>query len=132
MTWRDLFRATIVFVLCMTLAMPAYAQTGAGKIVSTGKIVGAIVGIVAGLALVVLIVYLSVHKTSIKGCVQSDAQGLSLIREEDKKAYALSGSTGNLKAGERVGLNGKKGKDASGRLTFQVQKVANDYGACKP
>ena len=51
---------------------------------------------------------------------------------KDKKAYALSGDSAALKAGERVTVKGKKVKDCSGKTSFQVEKLIKDFGGCTP
>jgi uncharacterized protein (DUF736 family) len=55
---------------------------------------------------------------------------LTLQNEKDKKAYALSGDSATLKAGARVTLKGKKSRDASGKPSFQVERIIKDYGTC--
>jgi hypothetical protein len=57
---------------------------------------------------------------------------LVLDGREDKKAYALTGNLAVLNAGEQVAIKGKKGKDSTGKRSFQVEKVARDLGACQP
>jgi hypothetical protein len=90
---------------------------------------------IAGAAAVVgvggYLIYRATHKhTSIQGCVTSDQNGFSLQNEKDKKTYALAGDSATLRAGQKVALSGKKMKDSTGKLTFQVQKLTKDYGAC--
>jgi DNA-binding CsgD family transcriptional regulator len=45
--------------------------------------------------------------------------------------YALSGDSAALRLGQQVAFNGKKMKDASGKLTFPVKKLAKNCGECK-
>ena len=66
---------------------------------------------------------------TVVGCVEP---GNRLINEKDKNTYALLASNSVVLApGERVALKGKKRRDESGNLTFDVQKLAKDYGPCK-
>jgi hypothetical protein len=136
MTKSSLARTSIALALCLLLAMPAFPQSGGGHIgPSNGEIIGIIAGVAAGLTVVAVLVYHQTHKhASITGCVASSADGLTLQNEKDKKVYALSGDSTTLKPGERVTVKGKrvKVKDASGKLSFQVEKRTQDFGACTP
>jgi hypothetical protein len=134
MTIPSVPRASIALALCLLLAMPALPQSGGGQIgPSNGEIVGIIAGVAAGLTVVGVLVYHQTHKhASITGCVASGVEGLTLQNEKDKKAYALSGDSAALKAGERVTVKGKKVKDSSGKTSFQVEKLIKDFGGCTP
>ena len=88
-------------------------------------------GASAAIGVAVYLIYRGSHKhASIQGCVSSDEIGLILSNEKDKKTYTLAGDSGTLKFGQRVALSGKKAKDSTGKLIFQVQKLTRDYGAC--
>jgi hypothetical protein len=92
-------------------------------------IIGAIVGVAAVTGVVL---YVTLHKPSITGCTLS-ANGINSVTDEkDKLNYVLSDQNLKLAAGERVKLRGKKRKDKSGNLIFQVKKVKRDYGLCQP
>jgi hypothetical protein len=41
---------------------------------------------------------------SIAGCITLDQNGLSLTNEKDKKTYALSGDSAELRPGQQVAL----------------------------
>jgi hypothetical protein len=133
MAWRAVLRIFTATVLCLVLALQAFPQTGGlGNIgPSKGEVVGIIVGAAAGIGVAGYLIYRGAHKhASIQGCVSSDENGLVLRSEKDKKTYTLAGDSGTLKSGQRVALRGKKTKDSSGKLIFQVQKLAKDFGAC--
>jgi len=138
MTIPSLLRNSMVLALCLLLALPAFPQTGIGNLgnlgnigPSKGEVIAIIVGAVVVLTGVGFLVYHETHKhPSITGCVASGADGLTLQNEKDKKAYALSGDSAALKAGERVTVKGKKRKDSGGKVSFQVEKVTKDFGSC--
>jgi hypothetical protein len=128
-------RTLTVVVLCLVLTAHAFPQSGGYGNIGPSK--GEVIGIIAGAAAVVgvagYLIYRGTHKhASIQGCVTSDQNGLSLKNEKDKKTYALAGDSAALKAGQQVALSGKKKKDSTGKLTFQVQKLTKDYGECQP
>jgi hypothetical protein len=127
-------RASIALALCLVLALPALPQSGGTIGPSKGEIIGIIAAVAAGLVVVGVLVYQGTHRhpASITGCVASGADGLTLRNEKDKKVYALSGYSAALNAGERVTIQGKKIKDASGKPSFQVTTLAKDFGACTP
>jgi len=136
MNISSLARITTASALCLFLVVPGFSQTsgGYGHIgPSNGEIIGIAVGAGAAVAVGGYLIYRETHKhSSITGCVVSEATGLSLKNEKDKKLYALSGDLAALKAGEQVTLNGKKAKDSAGQPTFRVEKVTQDLGACHP
>lgn len=136
MTKSSLVSTSIALALCLLLTMPAFPQSGGGHIgPSNGEIIGVIAGVAVGLTVVGVLVYHQTHKhASMTGCVASGADGLTLQNEKDKKVYALSGDSATLKPGERVTVKGKRGKvkDASGKLSFQVEKRTKEFGACTP
>jgi hypothetical protein len=127
-----LLRTFIVLILCLVLSLPATSQSGLGHIgPSNGEIAGILVGAGVVITVVAVVIYRKAHKhPTIVGCVSLGANGLSLTNKKDNKVYALFGDTASLKADEQVALKGKKLKDSSGKLTFQVEELAKDYGAC--
>jgi len=135
MAWRAVLRTFTAMALCLVLALQAFPQTGGfGNIgPSKGEVVGIIAGAAVGIVVAGYLIYRGTHKrASIQGCVSSDQNGLRLSNEKDKKTYVLAGVSGTRQSGRRVSLSGRKTKDSVGRLTFQVQKLAKDYGACQP
>ena len=54
--------------------------------------------------------------------------------EKDKRSYALSGDTTDVKAGDRVTLQGKriKAKDAGKAVAWETKAISKDFGACQP
>ena len=133
MTIPSLRRTSIAVALCLVLALPALPQSGGSIGPSKAEVVAIIVGIAVVFVGVGFLVYHETHKhPSITGCVVSGAGGLTLQNEKDKKAYALSGASAALKAGERVTVKGKKHKDSGGKISFQVEKLTKDFGTCAP
>src|ERR1700730_12545554 len=123
MTIPSLRRTYIAVALCLVLALPALPKSG-GSIGPSNAVVFVGVG---------FLVYHETHKhPSITGCIVPGTDGLTLQNEKDKRAYALSGDSGALKAGERVTIKGKKVKDSAGKHSFRVEKVSKDFGARAP
>ncbi len=121
-------------VLCISffLLVPRNAKAQTGGIGPTkGQVIGIIVAIVAvGVAIGVGITLAVRHHPSITGCTAANGDSLTLLSEDDRQTYALSGDIAAIKAGERVRLSGKKRSDHSGNHSFEVLKVSKDYGAC--
>ena len=134
MTSKYLWCGVLIVALGVTLSTTAEAQTGGGKIVSNGTIAGVIVGV---LAAVVIVAYVVIHesskKRSITGCVIPGASGMSVTDEKDKRSYALSGNTGDIKPGDRVTLQGKKIKprDAGKPVVWETKTLSKDFGSCQ-
>jgi hypothetical protein len=101
--------------------------------ISTGEVVGAFAAV--GAVVVGTVVIVHVHKvhTTIKGCVSQGPDGLSVMNEQDKKTYILTGTTANVKVGDRVQARGRRAKrDKSGPDdVFEISKMGKDYGVCK-
>jgi hypothetical protein len=132
-TLRSALRSFMPVSLCLFLALPAFPQTGPRIGPSKGEVIGIITGIAAAIVVVGVVVYRSAHKqTSLTGCVNADQNGLSLTNSKDKKTYALVGNSADLKPGQQVTINGKKQKDSTGKLSFQVLRLTKNYGVCKP
>jgi hypothetical protein len=133
-TSKYLWCGVLIFALGVTLSTRAEAQTGGGKIVSNGTIAGVIVGV---LAAVVIVAYVVIHesskKRSITGCVIPGASGMSITDEKDKRSYALSGNTGDIKPGDRVTVQGKKikPKDAGKPFVWETKTISKDFGSCQ-
>lgn len=149
---RNLLRLALGISLSLAIGTSAFAQcpyppcTGPGNMTSTGSppsggySSGTGIGIgVAAAAGVGILIYALHHRgasptqASLVGCTQAGAggEGITLVNEKDKEAYTLVAGSTDLKPGERVELTGKKTQDGSGKRTFQVQKLAKDYGPCK-
>jgi len=109
------------------ILFPPEAFKGFGP--SKPAVIGAIVGIAA---VTVIVLYVTLHKPSITGCTVS-VNGINSVTDgKDKLNYVLSDQNLKLAPGERVKLRGKKRKDKSGNLIFQVKKLKRDYGLCQP
>jgi hypothetical protein len=132
MAQKCLWRGILIVALCMVLAIP----TRADQIGDDARNV--VIGIVAVVAALVVITVLVVHESrknrTLTGCVISGANGMSVAAEKDKRIYALSGNTADIKPGDRVTLQGKKGKPNGSNtpLVWDVGKETKDFGACKP
>lgn len=135
MTSKYLWCGVLIVALSVALPTSAEAQTGSSKIVSNGTIVGVIVGVVAA---VVVVAYLVIHESSkkrtITGCVAPGDHGMSVTDEKDKRSYALSGNTADIKPGDRVTLQGKKikAKDAGKPALWETKAISKDFGLCQP
>ena len=133
-TQKCIWRGVLVVALCVVLAAPARAQSG-GKIGYGGPVVGPIVAVAVALVVViVVVVHESTKKRTITGCVNSGETGMSVMDEKDKRIYALSGNTTDIKPGDRVTLRGKKMNPNSVNkpLTWKVNMETKDFGACQP
>jgi hypothetical protein len=128
-----LLRTSVALALCLLLVLPAFPQTVGQIGPSKGEVVGIIVGAAAAITVVGILIYHETHKhPSITGCVANGNDGLNLENERDKKIYTLSGDSSALRVGDRVALKGKKIKDSGGKPSFQVEKLAKNYGTCNP
>jgi hypothetical protein len=83
--WKRFWIALLFAGLVVLTAPHAKAQTGGVKIVSNGEIVGAIAGVAAAGAAVAIIVVHEHNLHTLKGCVASDADGLLVKNEGDKR-----------------------------------------------
>ncbi len=124
------YQVATVLVGVSLFALPAPVK--ADKIVSNGEITGAVVGIAAAGVVIGVGTYYLLRKASITGCAVSNQNGLELRNESDRQTYMLIGDTGDIKAGERIRVKGKKKrKDDSAGATFLVKELAKNYGPCK-
>ena len=59
---------------------------------------------------------------------------VSVTDEKDKRSYALSGNTADIKAGDRVTLQGKriKPKHAGKPVAWETKTISKDFGTCQP
>jgi hypothetical protein len=131
------------YLICFTVALCLYAgqargQSGGanpggynpgmgGYHSSTGIAIGAAAAAGVGIA------YLVLHNRApgkVVGCVESS--GSTMLLSDDKKStYTLiTTDSVTLKTGERVALRGKKFRQNSGELAFEVHGLAKDYGPC--
>lgn len=133
MTQTFLWRGALVVALCVVLAIPAQAQ-GLSKSDVRNIEIGIVAVAVALVVIVVVVVHETRKKRTVTGCVISGANGMSVTDEKDKRTYALSGNTADIKAGDRVTLQGKtiKPKAANTPLGWGVNKQTKDFGACQP
>ena len=126
-------RTFMAAAFCLLLAVPGFPQNYGNIGPSKGEVIGIIAGAAAVLGVTGYLIYRSTHKhASIQGCVTSYQNGLSLSTDKDNKTYFLAGDSAALRPGQHVALSGKKRKDSSGKLIFEVQKLKKDLGECQP
>ncbi|HXP80581.1 MAG TPA: hypothetical protein VN976_11805 [Verrucomicrobiae bacterium] len=132
MTQKFLWRGALIVALCMILAIPTQADQLGDD--ARNAVIGIVAVAVALVVITVVIVHESRKKRTVTGCVTSGANGMSVTDEKDKRIYALSGNTADIKPGDRFTLHGKKvnPKGASAPLTWQVNTETKDLGACQP
>jgi len=94
---------------------------------SKGPIVAGVMGAAAGGGLVYWRMH---HRARLQGWVGGD--GDTLVNEKDDRTDKLTSNQETLKPGERVELKGKKIKDESGELAFEVHKMTKYLGTCVP
>ena len=126
---RNLRRAVLIPVLCLTLATPSRAEsltTARNQLIAGILVVGAAMTVFA-----ILVIHHKHKPTVITGCVRSGARGMSLTDERNKRTYTLSGEPMGIKAGDRMTLEGKLRKTGTASV-FEAQRVAKDLGACQP
>ncbi len=127
--------AALSSVLLSGASSPSSCSNSSSIGPSKGEVVGAAVGIGAAIA-VGTIVLVEVHKShhTIKGCVTAGPGGIEVQNERDKKIYALTGITANVKVGDIVQVQGNRNKDqkdSRGNGDFAVAKISRDYGPCR-
>jgi len=81
-----------------------------------------------------VVIHESSKKRSITGCVTPAENGMSVTDENDKRSYALSGDTADIKPGDRMALQGKKikPKDAGKPLVWETKTISKDFGVGQP
>jgi hypothetical protein len=131
-TQKFFWRGVLIVALCVALAIPTRADTLSND--ARNGIIGIVAVSAALVVITVVIVHESRKKRTVTGCVTSGANGMSVTDEKDKRIYALSGNTSDIKPGDRVTLHGKKvnPKDANAPLAWEVNKETKDFGACRP
>ncbi|MGH9758836.1 MAG: hypothetical protein ACRD4M_13945 [Candidatus Acidiferrales bacterium] len=134
MTKNCFWGAVLVIALGFLLATPATAQNIPGTSLSNGQAYAIVVGVVAVVVVVAIVVIHKSKNRTITGCVVSEANGMNLTNEKDKRIYALSGNTAGITPGDRVTLQGKKIKsnESGGALGWQTKRITQDFGACHP
>ena len=133
---RYLRRAAAALTLLALVPTAAIAQYpggggsgGSGSYPSYGS-KGPVIGAIAGGTAAAGLLYWKFHnRAKVQGCLSSN--GDKLVNEKNNQTYNLTNKQNEtLKPGERVELLGKKTKDSSGDLTFEVHKMAKDFGQC--
>lgn len=132
MKQKFLWRGVLIVALCAVLAIPAHADQLGDDI--RNAVIGIVAVSVALVVITVVIVHESRKKRTVTGCVISGANGMSVTDEKDKRIYALSGNSADIKPGDRVTLQGKKAKPngANAPLAWDINKETKDFGACQP
>lgn len=133
MTSRYLWCGVLIVALSVTLSTSAEAQSGGGKIVSNGTIIGVVVAVVAAVTVVAVVVIRKSSPRTITGCVTSGDYGMSVTDEKNKRSYTLSGNTAGIKPGDRMTLQVKKvkQKDSGKTLVWETKKISKDFGVCQ-
>jgi hypothetical protein len=131
-THKFLWHGALIAALCMALAIPTQADQLSND--ARNAIIGIVAVSVVLVAITVVVVHESRKKRTVTGCVVSGENGMSVADEKDKRIYALSGNTVDIKPGDRVTLQGKKAKPkgANAPLAWEVNKQTKDFGACQP
>ncbi len=131
MTQKFFWRGVMILALCVALATPTRADTISND--ARNVVIGIVAVSVALVVITVVIVHESRKKRTVTGCVISGANGMSVTDEKDKRIYALSGNTSDIKPGDRVTLHGKKvnPKGANAPLAWDVSNETKDFGACQ-
>jgi len=131
-TQKFLWRGSLIVALCMILAIPTQADQLGDD--ARNAVIGIVAVSVAVVVIIVLVVHESRKKRTVTGCVISGVNGMSVTDEKDKRIYALSGNTADIKPGDRVTLHGKRvnPKGANAPLAWQVNNEIKDLGACHP
>ncbi|UWZ86606.1 hypothetical protein [Occallatibacter riparius] len=122
-----------VLLACFTLSANSFKAEAQSPAPSAGQAAGIfaiLIGSAAGAGVGIYLLVRPAH--NVTGCVSAEVNGLQLTDENGKDHYVLGGETAMLKAGDRVRLSGKPGKDANKQKTFLVKKVTKIYGACNP
>ena len=134
MTPQCLGRGVLIMALSVALSVGAEAQTSqTGDLNFTGYKVAIGVGVAVVAIVTVVLIHHSKNRT-ITGCVTSGENGMSMTDEKDKRLYALSGTTTNVKPGDRMTLQGKKikPKDAGKPFVWETKRITKDFGVCRP
>lgn len=145
------FVVVIAVILGSSLCSTAGAQSRArprsnsssgnipGSSLSVGQAVAIVAGVAAAIAVVAILVihnkksHTSSDASSITGCVAAGPNGKTLTDENEKRVYLLAGDDAAAKPGDRMTLSGKPGvATAEFSLVWNVTKVKQDYGACRP
>jgi hypothetical protein len=131
-TQKCFWRGCLIVALCMVVAIPTQADQLSDD--ARNAIIGIVAVSIALVVIVVVVVHESRKKRTVTGCVTSGANGMSVTDEKDKRIYALSGNTADIKPGDRVTLQGKKAKPngANAPLAWDINKETKDFGACQP
>ena len=132
MTQKPVWRGVLILALCVALAAPARANTSL-KTAATEIVIGVVAAAAAATILIVVLIHQS-KKAAVTGCVNSGENGMTITDEKDRHVYALSGNTTDIKPGERIKLQGKKGKSkgTDKTLVWEAEAVTRHFGVCKP
>jgi hypothetical protein len=124
----------LIIALGAVFASPSKAQQfGSGTIgVNHGQAVALIAGAAAVVTVIAVVtIYEVTKKRAVTGCVNTSQNGMTVTDEKDKRTYALSGNTADIKPGDRMTLQGKRIKPTGNNpLTWETKKIAKDLGAC--
>jgi hypothetical protein len=129
---KNLGRAVLIVVICVTLAAPAEADNldNAARNIIIGIVV---VTAAVAVAITVLILHESKKDRTITGCIVSSGTGMTIASENDNKIYVLSGDTVGIMPGDRMKLKGKKAKSKGHDqpLVWVATSMTKDLGVCQ-
>lgn len=123
-------RLTVALSLSAAAAFGQYpaGTSSGGYHSSTGIAIGAGAAAGAGIGYLVLRNH---NRGRVTGCLQS-ADNAGTLLDDNQKTYALINPDAvPLTTGERVELRGKRIRQSSGTLAFEVHKLIKDYGQCQ-
>ena len=124
--WRGILIATLTLALTVVLPLPAQAANAETALIAiTATTLAAAIAVVT-----VATIHHGRRKIVITGCMVSVDKAITVIDEEDKKRYLLSGDVTGIRPGDRMSLEGKKAKGSDKALVWEVKAVIKDFGKC--
>jgi hypothetical protein len=123
----------VLLPVVLTVALAQHARAESLQAAGDQIIIGIVV-VSAGVAVgVTLLILHQKHKiNTITGCVNADATGMAVTDEKDKRIYSVAGDPTGVKPGDRMTLEGKRGKQGGKMPVFEARSVISDFGACQP
>jgi hypothetical protein len=124
--WCGILIAALTLALTVVLPLPARAATAETVLIAiTATTLAAAIAVVT-----VATIHHRRRKIAITGCMVSVDKAITVIDEEDKKRYLLSGDITGIRPGDRMSLEGKKAKSSDKALVWEVKAVIKDFGKC--
>jgi hypothetical protein len=124
--WCGILIVALTLALTVVLPSPARAATAETVLIAiTATTLAAAIAVVT-----VAAIHHRRRKIAITGCMVSVDKAITVIDEEDKKRYLLSGDVTGIQPGDRMSLEGKKAKSSDKALVWEVKAVIKDFGKC--